>query len=569
MISILSTGYVRLRRLDETPQSYRKKDPSSTADDDEIYDGDDESIYNSNMTSSHQIKRNDPQSPASLIRVKSLPNLHDEDRVSLLRENIYPKARSNHDIKFEPSDHTSSVDQPGSIKSTKQKVHRPSSIMSSGYGSRSGSDWGYHSVTATRNHERMCADVSTKIYSNAMIPSDCFIKVRINSENKIYSIREERRQIQNSKQYRLMRAARQHDYEVFYTSSKTFMKYFVNFFEDQLAEPMGFKPEDLNHVQDSIIHCDKVIEYICHRTVKTRIDSYEITPTIWLQWPKYAEEWLDRARSTWPHDDDISKVKTGGCFVVPENSLSKRINLPSQSSRHPGVRRNIDQEIEWKLAFPAAERYLETCMTRSQMQVYLIALMLHKTFLRPVQDTMYGLTTAHIRHKMFWLIEKYDANWKWPDNRTGQRLTHLLKNLYHCISQDEPILPDYFVCNKNMFQKMPRELLLCSQKQLKRIIENPVMYVFHAMENIQYNDESSFFPKLNFSELFKILTIRSCLPLMNPALDILPQTTENEIYGSTGVNKTLITPRKATDSIVEISVSFSSDKMIMITIQGS
>ncbi|XP_012227936.1 uncharacterized protein [Linepithema humile] len=569
-------GYVRLRRLDETPyrKNLDKKDigSSSIADDEEIYE-DGESIYdlnrNPNTTPSHQIKRNSRQSSA-ILSIRSLPNLHD-DQVSLSHENIYiGKARSNYSVKIESdrnNDHTSLGVQPGSVKSARQKGRGPPSITSSGYDS----DCGYPTVTATRNREKTSVHAPTKIYSNAMIPSECFKKVRINNEGKIYSMREERWQAQNSKQHRLMMAARQYDCEVFYTSSETFMNYFVDLFVDQLAEPLGFKPEDLNHVQDSIIHCDKVIN--THIPSQYRIDSYEVTPTIWLQWPKYAEEWLDRARSTWPHDDDIGRVRAGGCFVVPENSLSKKMNAPPRGSRQPGVRKSIDQKIEWQLAFPAAERYLETCMTRSQMQVYLIALMLHKMFLRPVLDTMYGLTTAHIRHKMFWLIEKYDTNWKWPDNRTGQRLIHLLNTLYHCISQNEPILPDYFVRSKNMFQKVPRDYLLYSQKQLKRIIENPVMYVFYALENIQYSEQ--FFPKLNFSELFKILTVRPCLPLVNPALDpYMLRTTEqpyrDEIYDSAnggicdrnrkknsrytyGVNKTLITPRKATDSIVEIS----------------
>lgn len=603
-----------MRRIDETP--YRRNlskediDLSRTAEDDEIYDGDNESIYGhgSNTTLSHQIKGNNLQNPA-ILSSRSLPDLQDEDQVSLSRKNIYEKARSNHDIKIEYGDHTpltenrrnhgrkpwskneletsqGNYQQSGSVKSARQKVRRPPSSMSSGYrsiGDSDSSDWGYQTVgtTATRNHERTRADAPAKIYSNAMIPSGCFKKVKINSEGKIYSTREERRQPQNSKQYRLIMAVRQHDCEVYYTSSEAFMSYFVDLFVDQLAEPLGFKPEDLNHVEDSVIHCDKIDTLFIPS--RCRIDSYKITPAIRLQWPKYAEEWLDRARSTWPHDDDVGRVKTAGCYVVPENSLSKKTNFSPRGSRHSGIqvrRKEIHQEIEWQLTFPTAERYLETCMTRSQMQVYLMALMLHKTFLRPVLDTMYGLTTAHIRHKMFWLMEKHDATWRWPDNRTGQRLIYLLNNLYHCISQNDPILPDYFVRGKNMFQKVPRDYLLYSQKQLKRIIENPVMYVFHAMENIQHDER--YFPKLNFAELFKILTVKPCLTLVNPALDeymLSSRTPEesyrDEIYGSSsdgcwdegrkknlrfahGANKTQITPRKATDSIVEISVSLSN-----------
>ncbi|EZA54101.1 Protein MB21D2 [Ooceraea biroi] len=613
-------GYVRLRRLDETPyprNSSKQENigTSSTADDDEIYYGDSESIYgrNSNMMLPDHIKKRGLQT-TTIFNARSLPNLQDdetiyEDQVSLSRENIYG-TRSNRDIKPESDcEHMSSIEdrsahskklsksdpearkgsyqrysRSGSAKSMRPKVHRPASSSSSGYRSGAGdsdSDWGYHSVTSNvasnrnMNHDNMAADAPIKIYSNAMIPAQCFKKVRIDSQGRIYTMRQDRKRPQNSKQYRLMIADRQYDCDVFYTSSENFMNHFVNLFVNQLAKPLGFEPEDMNHVEDSIIHCDKMID--SHSPRLRRIESYEITPSIWLQWPEDAQEWLDRPRSTWPDYNDISKVKDFGCHVVPENSIPKKRDSVRRDSRHHGVRRNIDHEIEWQLIFPAAQRYLETCMTRSQMQVYLITLMLHKTFLRPVLDTTYGLTISHIRNKLFWLIEENDRPSKWPDNRTGECLLKLLHSLYHCISQNDPILPDYFVRDKNMFKKVPSDYLLHSQKQLKRIIENPIMYVFHAMENIKHSNK--FFPRLDFTTLFKILTVKPWLAVMNPALGVFVPSkaleeshmAREEIYNRSGefwmsvrmrseqiydtrvvTNRTLITPRKATYSIVEI-----------------
>ncbi|XP_011629957.1 uncharacterized protein LOC105422316 [Pogonomyrmex barbatus] len=621
-------GYVRLRRLDEMPyvsnsikeENGRAVDPSSTADDDEIYDGDGESVYgrNSNMMLSHQSKRR-PVQNSTIYNVRSLPNLHDnetiyEDQISLSHKSMY-ETRSNHDIKIESDcEHMSSMEdrsnhskktwsqsesesRKGSyqhysrfsaVKSTRQKVRRPASSSSSGYRSGacdSDSDWSYQTTPKSNmqtacplNHNETVEDTSTKIYSNAMIPTQCFKKVRINREGKIYTFRRERKP-QNTKQFRLLMADRQYDRDVLYTSSEIFMSYFVDLFVDQLAEPLGFNPEDLNHVEESVIYCDKMIE--SHSPRLRRIESFEISPTIWLQWPEYAQEWLDRPRNTWPDYNDVNKVKDFGCYVIPEDSLPKRrSHLPKELSRYQSAKKNIYQEIEWQLAFPAAERYLETCMTRSQVQVYLIALVLHKTFLRPVLDTMYGLTTSHIRNKLFWLIEEDDRPSKWPDNRTGECLIKLLKSLYRCISQNEPTLPDYFIRDKNVFSKVPTDYLLHSQKQLKRIIENPIMYVFHAMENIKHSNK--FFPRLNFTKLFNILTVKSGLAVMNPALDIYmsPLKTDEsyreEIYNRSGgfwdrtrkknrqnystsmtAGKTLITPRKATDSIVEISERYA------------
>jgi len=603
-------------------------DPSSTVDDDEIYDGDGESVYgrNSNMRLPHQIRKRGLQT-STIFNVRSLPNLHDdetiyEDQVSLSRKNIYG-TRSNRDIKAESDcEHMSSTEdrrshgnktwskneigarkesyqcypRSGMAKQTRQKVRRPASSSSSGYRSGacdSDSDWSYaiaetlpkHNMQSTHNvnYDETTADASTKIYSNAMIPTQCFKKIRINSDGKLYMLRRERKP-QNNKQLRLMMVDKQYDCDVFYTSSKVFMSYFVDFFVDQLAEPLGFKSEDLNHVEESIIYCDKVIE--SHNPRLRKIESYEISPTIWLQWPEYAQEWLDRPRSTWPCYNDINKIKDFGCYVIPEDSLPRKRNfLSKELSWHQSAKKNIHQEIEWQLVFPAAERYLETCMTRSQVQVYLIALMLHKTFLRPVLDTMTGLTTSHIRNKLFWLIEENDRPSKWPDNRTGECLIKLLNSLYRCLGQNEPTLPDYFLRDKNVFNKVPADYLLHSQKQLKRIIENPIMYVFHAMENIKHSNK--FFPRLNFTKLFNILTVKPWLAI-NPALDmylspsrISDESYREEIYNKSGgfwtrtrkknsqnysasivASKTLITPRKAMDSIVEISVSSSSDKII-------
>lgn len=642
-ISILPTGYVRLELLDEIPSPRNPKrediDPSAE-DDDEIY-SDGESIYVPKPTSQtilprQQIKRN--FQTAEVSNTRSLPNLHDdetiyEDQAYHSRENIYG-TRSNRDIKAE-SDYermsSASEDRrnrskrawskgelptragnhqrhprPGAMNTKLKKTdgRSPAGSTSSGYRSGhyavdSDSDSSCHAIQASNasascsitsrdtatNHSNnpptyadktiSVSDASTEIYSmsNAKIPSRCFKRVMHTREGKIYDPREEKRQLQNSKQRRLRMAMRRRNYEVAYTSSMEFMRHFINLFKDQLGQPLGFDEEDLDEVkpEGSVVYCDKVM--LSHNSRLCRIESYEVTPTIWLQWPECAQEWLDRPRSTWPSYNDISKVKDFGCYVVPEGYLPKR-----------GC--NIYQELEWQLMFPAAERYLETCMTHSQVHVYLIALILHKTFIRPVFDTMYGLTASHIRNKMFWLIEEDDRPSKWPENRAGECLIKLLNSLYRCLSQNEPTLSDYFVRDKNQFQRVPSDHLLHTQKQLKRIIENPTMYVFHAMENIRHSNK--FFPQLDYEMLLKILTVDT-LALLNPALgqhifasssrtsdtshmardeiynrpggfwDNAKMQTEQRIYNTRVVtNKTLINPRKATDSIIEISVSWSA-----------
>lgn len=557
---------------------------------DSIYDGDDE-LYgqNTNTKLSKQIKKND-RPGCSKFNAKSSPILQDdktiyENKVYISRGNSYG-SRTISDTQYRSSSATEESDTyacketwPNNEFRERDYQSRFGSFKKTTLGVAGSLSSGYHSDSSNYLYDKTTTDTSRRVVSNAKIPSDCFKEVRINSEGKIYSREEKYSKLQNSKQVRLMMADRQYDSNVFFMSSKMFMNYFVDLFVDQLAKPLGFKQEDLNFVEDSTIHCYKILE--SHSPRRRQIDSYEITPTIWLQWPEYAQEWLDRPRSTWPDENDLNKVKDFGCYIIPEDSLPKENTLPSRRLKYQTTKKNIYQEIEWQLAFPAAERYLETCMTRSQVQVYLIALMLHKTFLRPVQERINGLTINHIRNRLFWLIEENDRPSLWPDNRTGDCLIKLLKSLYNCISQTEPTLPDYFVRNKNMFQKMSNDYLLHSQKQLKRIMENPVMYVFNALENIKHSDQ--FFPKLNLKRLLEILT-KPKLAVMIPALSIQVSTqrkpTEREeyynktggvwgqtkkspqIYSRVNANRTVIT--RATDNIVEISVSSSSDKIVIV-----
>lgn len=600
-------------------------------DDDETYsDGD--SIYGPKPTSkiilSQQSKKGNFQATSN---VRSLPNLHNEtvykDQAYHSRENL-SKARSSHNIRPDSDyEHMSSASEDRINKRSwsnnemagksvsyrryirsdmtkSKKTDSPAGSTSSGYRSGhyavdSDSDSSYQiiqssNITLNSNVDRDTAstcnsqqsygdkvipDASTEIYSmlNAKIPQRCFKNVIHTREGKIYNPREEMKQLQNSKQRRLRMAMRRRNYEVSYLSNTEFMRHFANLFKGQLGQSLDFAQEDLDEVKSegSVIYCDKMM--MSHNSRLCRIESYEVMPTIWLEWPEYAYEWLNRPRSTWPTYNDISKVKDFGCHVAPEGSLlSKKVN-------------NIHHELEWQLMFPAVERYLETCMTHSQVQVYLIALMLHKSFIRPVFDTMYGLTTSHIRNKMFWLIEENDRPSMWPDNRIGECLIKLLNSLYRCLSQNEPSLPDYFVRDKNVFHKVPANHLMCAQKQLKRIIENPVMYVFHAMENIRHSEK--FFPRLNYEMLLRILTIDT-LALVNPALgqamfispssssrsmhDVESHLSRDEIYNTPGgfwdsaklqidkkiytrvvTNRTLINPRRATDSIIEISVSIA------------
>ncbi|XP_076632296.1 uncharacterized protein LOC143347193 [Colletes latitarsis] len=592
-------GYVQLQ-LQETPNDACKDDGmdlSSIAENDDEINSDEESVYGPkvrlNMLPFRGYKYGEIRGRMQ-AHSRSLPNLHDEIEAISNRKALSRSTRNVHtDVDSENA--MSIVNQKHRIKRARFKIEPPKgerekqrvekqTPRTKAQGSASQSltssiSSGYRSDNYTMDSDSSCnrsQSVRAEKVSNdeesyenyimtAQLPRHCFKRVTYTADGRVYDPREDKRQLLNSKQRRIKLAMRRHNYDLFYVSSTVFMQHFINVFVARLAKCFGFDKECLEDArrEGCIIYCDRVM--ISNAFKHSRIEQYEIIPSVWLQWPNCAQEWLDRPRSTWPEYYDVEKIKKYGCYAVPEGFVPKRGSS------------NLIEDLEWQLTFPTGERYLETCMTQSQVQVYFIALMLHKSFLRPIFDTMFGLTTAHIRHKLFWMIEENDRPSKWPDNRTGECLLTLLDSLYHGISQNDPILRDYFIRDRNLFQRVPSEHLLHTQKQLKRILENPVMYVFHAMENIRYSD--NFFPRLDYEGLLRILTTDS-LSLINPALSQyvskpMPQPSkerppEENKYDNRGfwdhlknqrqthpvrtvTNKTLINTRKATDSIIEIS----------------
>ncbi|XP_076242313.1 uncharacterized protein LOC143184161 [Calliopsis andreniformis] len=595
-------GYVQLQLLEEFGMVKGRTredeiDLSSIAeDDDEIYsDGD--SIYGpkrrTDLVFTRKLNERIPKG-FKYEQTRSLPNLRDRNVLSEDRE-ILP--RSNHSVRDETDyENSSSLEErrhrndnvrfKGELnrgerrRGDKQSV-RMKVVGSNGNSRTSSISSGYRSDNYTMDSESNCnsnfqnlrfglsfnnEEMDESCIVDAELPNRCFKKVTFTADGHLYDPREEKKQLLNSKQRRIKLALRRHNYDLFYVSSTEFMKHFINIFVYRLANSFSFDRECMEDArrEGCVLYCDKVI--VSNANKYSCVEQYELMPAVWLQWPICAQEWLDRSRGTWPEFMDIEKIKNFGCYVVPEGFVPKRGN------------RNFIEDLEWQLTFPAAERYLETCMTPAQVQVYLITLMLHKSFMRPIFDTMFGLTAAHIKHKLFWMIEDNDRPSKWPDNRMGECLLTLLNSLYYNISQNEPTLRDYFIRGRNLFQRVPSEHLLHTQKQLKRIIENPVMYVFHAMENIRYGD--NFFPRLDYETLLKILTADT-LTLINPALaqqvsrpmskPSVQYFSQDDKYDGTAfwdtvknrqkkpsaqlvTNKTLINPHKATDSIIEISI---------------
>ncbi|XP_015605090.1 uncharacterized protein LOC107272442 [Cephus cinctus] len=599
-------GYVYLQRLNvmsskRGPTNENELDLSSIAEDgDETYsDGD--SMFNMKVKGGEKLLNGNEAVPSTSKTklTQSLSNIYEESSSinekrsrshTNLSEGKYPekvkeragslstsdlsKVKSAKGDKSNTDSSTKSKNprQHGRLKANKNGNRSPTSSTSSGYRSGnyaadSDSDYGYAVITKFSTLKPLKASSSgTVTTASSEIPPSCFKKVTYTRDGKRYNPKKDKRQPLNSMDRRIKVALRQYNTDVWYMDSLEFMQHFINVFINHLSRALGFEEDVVNDakVQGSVIFCDKLHVFNYQRN--TNLEPYEVIPCVSAQWPSNAQEWFYRNRTTWPANEVIERIREFGCHIIPEGFMPKRDN-------------NVNRSIEWQVTFPAAERYLETCMSHAQLRVYLIALMLHKTFIRPV-NTILGLTTSHIRNQLFWLIEEDEAS-RWPENRTGKYLMKLLNTLYQAISRTEPSLSDYFIRDKNHFQNIPKEHLLHTQKQLKRIIENPVMYVFSAMENIRYSPD--FFPKVDYEQLLNIMTV-DVLTLVNPALSkFVPRPVSKaestnydkdyeqsigfwnnakvknqQIYGHSKkpiTNRTVINPKKAHDLIIEIPIT--------------
>ncbi|XP_022819424.1 uncharacterized protein LOC111351635 [Spodoptera litura] len=204
-------------------------------------------------------------------------------------------------------------------------------------------------------------------------------------------------------------------------------------------------------------------------------------------------------RYQWPDKEKVTKAIGFGCLLVPIGQRIKR-----------GL--NPNQPLQWKLIFPAVERYLESCLAHSHIRCYLFTLALHKAFMEN-ETAKIGLDASHIKNHLFWKCEDNYA--RWPEDQLGTVLLEFLKDLYRNLSKT--IMPNYFIDSCNEIASIPDPLLREQQNSLAKIIESPVLHMLHALNKIKYT-KREFYPKFQCKKLFQILTCKDPLRLINPNL---------------------------------------------------
>ncbi|XP_058819657.1 uncharacterized protein LOC131682284 isoform X2 [Topomyia yanbarensis] len=283
-----------------------------------------------------------------------------------------------------------------------------------------------------------------------------------------------------------------------YLNSKGFLAYFINLFQDTLAQDLGIGREDL----DKATWKGAVIYSGC----------WEIVPAILCPWPREAVEWVQRKREVkinpltkqkfqWPTPPMIQKVKSFGCHVIPSGYA------PKQGS-------NRYRQLEWKIVFPEAERYLESCLTNTQTKIYMLTKLLFKTFVDPVFTTGVSMfSNEHLRAHLFWQCESNYA--AWPADYLGEAFIRFLNALLDRIKTHK--LPDYFLPSRNLFENIPEKVLVELHKRIFRITENPVMHVLIALRNMKLpGGNVTFYPKIRIKRLYSVLIIDNPLKILNP-----------------------------------------------------
>ncbi|XP_062542834.1 uncharacterized protein LOC134210660 isoform X2 [Armigeres subalbatus] len=283
-----------------------------------------------------------------------------------------------------------------------------------------------------------------------------------------------------------------------YLNSKGFLAYFINLFQETLAYDLGIKKDSLDNAtwRGAVIYCDQ----------------WEIIPAIVCPWPREAAEWIERKREVkvnpltkqkfqWPTAPMIQKIKSFGCHVIPTGYA-------------PKVGTNRHRQLEWKIVFPEAERYLESCLTNTQVKIYMLTKLLLKTFVDPTLITnmnMFG--NEHLRAHLFWQCESNYA--AWPEDYIGEALLRFLNGLLDRIKTHK--LPDFFLPSRNLFENIPERVLVELHKRIFRITENPVMHLMVALRNMKLPaGQTTFYPKLKIKRIYSVMIIDNPLKIINP-----------------------------------------------------
>lgn len=420
----------------------------------------------------------------------------------------------------------------------------PFSSSNSNETSRGSSEYDYAYITAFNAHKPFGSFVSTMNdkLSTTAIPVGCIIPVVMDedaslgyeSDNEdsdtVDAIEKDTEStLKDEPMYQLETRP--------YLSSKEFFAYFASIFRSQLGPELGYTDFDKATYKGATI------------CIPYSAKSYEITPAIACPWPNEAHEWDKRMREEiehpvtkkrfqWPTQNMINKVMELGSHVIPVGFAPKRS-------------KNLDRDIEWKIVFPLAERYLEQNFNSAQAKIYMILKALIRAFVDPYLENGENMfTKEHLRAHMFWQCEENPMAWN--EDCLGEKLLKVLASLLHRIQTQS--LPDYFLPKRNLFENVPERNLIQIQTRLSRICERPTNYLLIVMRDLKF--AKNCYPKIRSNRIYETLIIKDPLVKLNPILDSSTfessDETKNENENSENKKPASRRPSEAVGSMAEI-----------------
>lgn len=364
------------------------------------------------------------------------------------------------------------------------------------------SDYGYATITESTTPKKLELTLqSNYTLTSGVLPDDSWVSINVKTID--WSDDEEDDAASKVSLNRNLYETQQ------YLSSITFMHDFVDNFILDLGSGLGFSQEAIKNAltQGASIYCN------ASKPGNNNNSNYEVFPALIAAWPNTANQWIIRERKIiqnprtnfayqWPTKYMVSKAIGFGCLLIPIGFRPKR-----------GV--NPDQKLQWRVIFPAAERYLESCLAHSHMRCYLFALTLQKTFMES-ETSKTGIDAGHLKNHLLWQCEDNYA--RWPEDRLGESLRLFLRSFY--VQFGKSRFPNYFMENCNEFKCIPKPLLLKLQRKLADILETPVMHLLHAINKIKYT-KKDFYPTFNVNKLYEILTCKNPLRMLNPHIPLI------------------------------------------------
>ncbi|XP_050664292.1 uncharacterized protein LOC126964972 [Leptidea sinapis] len=522
-------GYIKLKKLEVLESAHHKDiDVSNTHSDDSIYtdsekesNASDDSLYvgdTGELTCRPNAKGKIPNDKIeNRSRYLNLNSISTELSVNINSETHSCSTSVEHSLDRSRTKPRKSIlkKSTNDIKNERNKssenIHIADDTETSGYRSNSSrqtesseteSDYGYSTITEVTTPKKIELSYQSKdSASSGVLPDECWITMNEKTFNWSDDEEEENDASSNLSISKNLYESHQ------YLNSVSFMNNFVDNFIISLGSGLGFQQDVIKNAltQGASVYCDNL-----RNGSKT---SYEVYPALLAAWPNAANQWIIRERKIiqnprtnfsyqWPTKHMVNKAIGFGCLLIPVGFRPKR-----------GL--NPDQKLQWRIIFPAAERYLESCLAHSHMRCYLFALALHKTFIEN-ETSKIGIDASHIKNHLFWECEDNYA--KWPEDRLGETLRLFLRRFYVYFGQSR--FPNYFIENCNEFKCIPKPLLLKVQRKLADILEAPVMHVLYAIEKLKYI-KKDFYPTFDCRKLYEILTCKNPLRIINPHLPII------------------------------------------------